>query len=151
MATWGELSLEAPQIAAVGRALLDRHRLAYLATVRADGAPRVHPVSPFIVDGRLLVATPRSSPKARDQLRDGRVVIHMPPGENDDEFRVRCRARSIEDGADRARTIASGPGFVHDDDYIFEYDIDEAATAYWVDVGQPGTYPVRRSWKADST
>ncbi len=31
-------------------------------------------------------------------------------------------------------------------DRIFEYDIEAAATAYWVNVGQPGTYPVRRRW-----
>ncbi len=148
MAKWEDLLEAQPEIGAVGVALLEKHGMAYLATVRADGAPRVHPVCPFIVDGRLYVATPRTSPKARDQLRDPRVVLHLLPGENDDEFRIRGRARAITDDDARMAIRAAGPHFLKDDDYYFEYDIEEAATAYWEHVGQPGTYPVRRLWKA---
>ena len=147
MATWGQLLGVAPEIGRIGAALLEKHGLAYLATVRADGAPRVHPVCPFVIDGRLYVATPHTSPKARDQLRDPRIVLHLLPGENDDEFRIRGRARSVTDEAAREAIRAAGPHFLMADDFYFEYDIEEAATAYWEHVGQPGTYPVRRSWK----
>jgi hypothetical protein len=34
------------------------------------------------------------------------------------------------------------------EDCLFDYDIEEANTAYWVNVGQPGTYPQRRKWTA---
>src|SRR6202521_2653044 len=112
MATWGEFREAAPEIAAVGVRLLEQHHLAYLATVRADGAPRVHPVSPFIIDGRLYVATPPTSPKARDQLRDRRYVLHMLPGENDDEFRIRGRARSVTGDDERSIVRERGPHFV---------------------------------------
>ena len=111
MASWAELAEMAPEIAAVGQALLARHGLAYLATVRADGAPRVHPVCPFVIDGRLIVATPRTSPKAQDQLRDGRYVLHMPPGDDDAEFRIRGRARSMIAGAQRDEVFRDGPDF----------------------------------------
>jgi hypothetical protein len=147
MASWGEFAGAEPEMAAAGVALLDKHGLAYLATVRADGAPRVHPVCPFVIDGRLFVATPRTSPKAHDQLRDGRYVLHMLPGENDDEFRIRGRARAVTDEQERAVVRERGPQFLKADDYYFEYDIEEAATASWEHVGQPGTYPVRRSWR----
>jgi uncharacterized pyridoxamine 5'-phosphate oxidase family protein len=56
MVTWAELSAVAPEIAVIGRELLEQNAIAYLATVR-DGSPRVHPVAPFIIDGRLFVAT----------------------------------------------------------------------------------------------
>ena len=92
MASWSVFAAAAPEIAAVGAGLLEEHHLAYLATVRRDGAPRVHPVSPFIVDGRLFVATPPSSPKAADQQRDGRYAMHCLPGKDDAEFRIRGRA-----------------------------------------------------------
>ena len=151
MATWSDLLEAQPEIGAVGVALLEKHGMAYLATVRADGAPRVHPVCPFVIDGRLYVATPRTSPKARDQLRDPRIVLHLLPGENDDEFRIRGRARAVTDEEARAAIRAAGPHFLKDDDYYFEYDIEEAATAYWEHVGQPGTYPVRRSWRQSTT
>ena len=147
MATWADFTAAAPEIAAVGARLLEKHGLAYLATVRADGAPRVHPVCPFIIDGRIYVATPPSSPKARDQLRDGRYVLHMLPGKDDDEFRIRGRARSVASEPARSLLRERGPHFLKEDDYYFEYDIEEAASAYWVKVGQPGTYPVRSSWK----
>jgi predicted pyridoxine 5'-phosphate oxidase superfamily flavin-nucleotide-binding protein len=148
MPSWGEFANTEPEMAAIGSALLEKHGLAYLATVRADGAPRVHPVCPFIIDGRLFVATPRSSPKARDQLRDPRVALHLLPGENDDEFRIRGRARAVTDEDARAAVRAQGPHFLKVDDYYFEYDIEEAATAYWVNVGQPGTYPALRAWRS---
>lgn len=145
MATWAEFEAAAPEIAAVGRALLERHNLAYLATVRRDGSPRLHPVCPFILEGRLLVSTPPSSPKAGDQMRDGRYVIHMLPGENDDEFSVRGRAALITDVAFKERA-GEHAHYVRMEDCLFAYDIEEAHTAYWVNVGQPGTYPVRRRW-----
>jgi hypothetical protein len=151
MATWQDLLDAQPEIGAVGVALLDKHGLAYLGTVRADGAPRVHPVCPFVVDGRLYVATPRSSPKARDQLRDARYALHMLPGENDDEFRIRGRARVVTAAEEQATIRAQGPPFLKADDYYFEYDIAEAASAYWEHVGQPDTYPVRRLWRQSKT
>ena len=156
MATWSELVEAQPEIGAAGVALLEKHGLAYLATVRADGAPRVHPVCPFIADGRLFVATAATSPKRLDLLRDGRYVLHMLPGKNDDEFRIRGRASLVTDaslrsiavrGAREARQPDGNGIEVQDSEWLFEYDIEEAATAYWEHVGQPGTYPVRRSWR----
>ena len=148
MATWAEFDAAEPELAAAGGALLFPFKIVYLATVRADGAPRVHPVSPFIIEGRLIVATPPTSPKARDQIRDGRYVMHALPGDEDFEFRLRGRSRLVEAGPLRSAILRDGPRFVHAEDRIFEYDIEEAATAQWVNVGQPGTYPVRRSWRA---
>jgi uncharacterized pyridoxamine 5'-phosphate oxidase family protein len=147
MATWKEFATAEPDMASVGLALLERFHIAYLATVRADGSPRVHPVSPFIIDGRLFVATPQGSPKARDQIRDGRYVLHMLPGKDDAEFRIRGRAHSVVDSEERAMVLDRGPHYVKGDDHIFEYDIEEAATAHWEKVGEPGTYPVRRIWR----
>ena len=146
MASWGVFAAAASEIAAVGARLLEEHHLAYLATVRRDGAPRVHPVSPFIIDGRLVVATPASSPKAGDQRRDGRYAMHCLPGKDDAEFRIRGRVRLLPTGPDRDLLIERGPHYAHDEDCIFEYDIEEAASAYWVNCGQPGTYPVRSRW-----
>jgi hypothetical protein len=147
MATWAQFAAAAPELAALGLALLNKYQIAYLATVRKDGAPRVHPVSPFIIEGRLFVATKPSSPKAYDQLRDGRYVIHALPGENDDEFLIKGRSAAVTDSATRALIMAQGPHFVHADDYFFEYDIELAATTVWENVGKPGTRPIRRRWQ----
>jgi hypothetical protein len=147
MATWTEFAEAAPEISQVGLRLLTKHNLAYLATARRDGSPHVHPVAPIIVDGHLLVSTPPSSPKARDQLRDGRYVLHMLPGDEDDEFWVRGRSVLLTDARLRAQAEAARH-WVRPEDCLFEYDIEEAMSAYWENVGQPGTYPVRRWWRA---
>ncbi len=147
MATWAEFASAAPDIAELGLKQFERFHIAYLATVRKDGSPRVHPVSPVIADGRLFVATPPTSPKRLDQIRDGRYVIHALPGKNDAEFLIRGRAQRVTDNNTRA-SVSDGAGHtIHDHDWIFEYDIQEAMMAYWENAGQPDTRPVREFWR----
>jgi hypothetical protein len=68
--------------------------VAYLAAVRPDGAPRLHPFCPIIAGGRLFAAIPHSSPKGHDLLRDPRCVIHAMPG-RDDELCIRATATEV--------------------------------------------------------
>ena len=157
MADWSEFAAAAPEIAALGSDLRAKFRLAFLATVRKDGSPRLHPVCPFILRGRLFIATNPKSPKRHDLRRDGRYVLHMLPGENDAEFQVRGQARPVEDEETKAMVLAEGPeaGVQPDgallnlkpDELLFEYDIEEAMMAYWENVGQPDTRPVRKFWR----
>ncbi|MCH8009070.1 MAG: pyridoxamine 5'-phosphate oxidase family protein [Chloroflexi bacterium] len=147
MATWAEFTAAAPAIAELGLTQFEKFHIAYLATVRKDGSPRVHPVSSIIADGRLFIATNPQSPKRHDLTRDGRFVLHMLPGENDAEFLIRGRARRVTDGDTRAAVTNAAGHTVHDVDWIFEYDIQEAMMAYWENVGQPDTRPVREFWR----
>ncbi|MGH2405330.1 MAG: pyridoxamine 5'-phosphate oxidase family protein, partial [bacterium] len=50
--------------------------MAYLATLRGDGAPRVHPVTPIVGEGRLFLFMEPTSPKGHDLRRDGRYALH---------------------------------------------------------------------------
>ncbi len=99
MASWSDFAAADPTLAAGIRALLQQYGpgMGYLATVRADGAPRVHPISPVITDEGLycfIVA----SPKRRDLERDGRYALHsFPPEENDDEAYLTGRAHRVHD------------------------------------------------------
>ncbi len=147
MPTWAEFAAAAPAIAALGLKQFEKFHIAYLATVRKDGSPRVHPVSPIIADGRLFVATPPTSPKRLDLMRDGRYVIHALPGNDDAEFLIRGRAGRATDDDTRAAVSEAAGHTIHDDDWIFEYDIQEAMMAYWENVGQPDTRPVREFWR----
>ena len=128
MATWAEFAEAAPEMAALGLKQLDKFPIAYLATVRKDGAPRVHPVSPIIAQGRLFVATAPASPKRLDLRRDGRYAMHLLPGKNDEEFSITGRARLVTDDATRAAAVAAAGHTVRDIDWIFEYDIERALT-----------------------
>ncbi len=148
MATWAEFAEAAPEMAALGLKQLEKFNIAYLATVRKDGAPRLHPVCPIIAQGRLFVATAPDSPKRLDLRRDGRYAMHLLPGKNDEEFYITGRGRLVTDDPTRAAVVAAAGHTIHDVDWIFEYDIERAMTAHWENVGQPGTYAVRQFWPA---
>ena len=95
MASWSEFAADAPRLADGIRPLMQQYGpgFGYLATVRADGGPRVHPVSPVITDDGLYCFV-IDSPKRRDLERDGRYALHsFPPEESDDEAYVAGRAR----------------------------------------------------------
>jgi hypothetical protein len=152
VACWGEFEDAAPDVAQYGLKLL-RRPIAYLATVRPDGGPRLHPFTPLIAEGRLLAAIPLRTPKGRDLLRDPRYMIHAMPGDSDGEFSLRGTARNAEE----LRAIAAGAaeatgagGLVESAQRhaIFEFDIERVDMAVWRNVGQPGTYAERKTWLA---
>ena len=74
-ATWGELEQAEPGLAAFGRERLEG-RVVFHATLRPDGAPRLHPVSPWFGAGFLVVAFRARSPKVDEVLRNGRYAMH---------------------------------------------------------------------------
>ena len=169
MVSWARFEEAAPAVAAVaerswpGVVALSRGEsppasvpcfsVAYLATVRADGSPRLHPFCPILAASRLWAAIPASSPKGRDLRRDGRCVIHAMPGPDDDELCIRARANEITSAETRELVLAvvsrSGVGGMIQSvghDPLFEFDIERVDVARWVNVGQPGTYAERSHW-----
>ncbi|HYN97203.1 MAG TPA: pyridoxamine 5'-phosphate oxidase family protein [Pilimelia sp.] len=131
MATWSDFAADAPRLAEAIRALLEQYGpgLGYLATVRADGGPRVHPVSPVISDEGLFCFV-IDSPKRRDLERDGRYALHsFPPEHSDDEAYVAGRARPVTDPA-RIHRLASNLRAAPQVDWrLFEFHIDVAMLA----------------------
>ncbi len=128
MATWGEFSKAAPELAADGRRLFYRTETgeAMLATVRRDLPPRLHPIYLAVLDDRL-VAFILASAKRRDLEEDGRYALHahVDPAAPS-EFSVRGRARLIDDDATRAG-IGDRWYFQVDESYeLFEFSIESA-------------------------
>ena len=74
MSSWLEFAKQDPELAAFGQARF-QPGVAYLATVRADGGPRVHPVTPIIGE-QLYLFMEATSPKGQDLQRDGRYALH---------------------------------------------------------------------------
>ena len=148
MATWAEFEAAAPHIAGAGRRLFSANEVAYLATVSADGHPRVHPFCPAIADGRLWAFIMAESPKRRDLDANGRFAIHAMPGLEDEEFFVAGHVRREPDVASRELALAAMPYADADERHLlYEFRPERALWTTWENFQQPGMRPVHRTWR----
>lgn len=128
MVSWSQFVTSAPELAAQVRALFEQYGqgLGYLATVRADGGPRVHPVAPVITDDGLYCFV-LPSPKRRDLERDGRYALHaFPPEDSNDEAYLTGVATPVTDRARVSRLAEASRAAPGRDWRIFELQIDVA-------------------------
>jgi hypothetical protein len=139
MATWSQLEESAPDLAAFGADRLSTG-VAYLSTIRADGRPRVHPVTPIIADGRLFVFMEPTSPKGRDLRERGWFALHNGVPDSmgtGGEFSCAGTAALVEDP--ELRSIAArGASYAPADRYVlFELSVIEARCGGYGDVPLP--------------
>jgi hypothetical protein len=73
---WHELVERQPRLAATAHARLVEPGVVLVATLRRDGSPRLSPIEPFVLDGDLMLSMLWQSFKARDLLRDPRLLVH---------------------------------------------------------------------------
>ena len=78
MTSWGELELEAPGFAARVQRAFSAGTNKVLATLRADGSPRVSGSELAFESGEVTLGMMPRSRKLDDVRRDGRVAIHSP-------------------------------------------------------------------------
>lgn len=153
-AHWKDLAGAEPAMAEAGERLLrpSGEGVAYVATVRKDGGPRVHPVMPVLAGGRLYVFVVRMSWKYRDLARDGRYALHAAPSpEGGEEFYVTGPARQVENASARSAVTAASGGRLglHDFEALFELGIERALHTKWQDWGTASAWPSYTKWAAD--
>jgi hypothetical protein len=78
MATWGEFENAEPEFAAKVKELFDAGRHKTIATVRADGSPRISGIECVIGDGQLTMGSMGNARKGADLKRDPRFALHGP-------------------------------------------------------------------------
>jgi hypothetical protein len=156
MISWREFNQREPNLAAQGQSLLYQHGvgLAFLATVRPDGRPRVHPMCPLVSDqGMFAFIVP--SPKQGDLKRSGAYALHsFPCPNNEDAFYVTGRALFVSDAERRdalakqfvAERAAIGVESPSADDALFEFDIESCLLTRTTGHGDPS--PDHRIWHA---
>ena len=76
--SWQRLQREAPDFAQRVRDRFDAGTNKTLATLRADGSPRISGTELSFADGRITLGMMPHSRKLADVLRDPRVAIHCP-------------------------------------------------------------------------
>jgi hypothetical protein len=156
VSSWAELLSDRPDLAKPGRALLYQHGvgLAFLATVRSDGGPRLHPMCPLLTDCEMF-AFVIPSPKQRDLMRDGRYAVHsFPRPDNEDAFFVTGTARLVDEQATRStlarqfveeRSAFSAPEPV-EEDLLFSFSIETCLLTVTTGHGDPR--PRHTIWRA---
>jgi hypothetical protein len=156
MATWAEFARQRPDLAAGGRALLYQHGvgLAFLATIRQDTGPRLHPMCPLLTDDAMF-AFIIPSPKQQDLRRDGRFAMHsFPCPDNEDAFYVTGHVKAVRDNAlrddlgmqfvdERSQFGVALPAVA---DALFEFEIERCLLTKTTGHGDPN--PQHVVWRA---
>jgi hypothetical protein len=144
MPSWGEFASSHAALAAFGAGCLARAP-AYIATVRPDGRPRVHPVAPVVTAHTLFLFMEPTSPKGRDLLAGSGFALHSGVPDNagtGGEFHVHGTARLIDDSTLRADASHAAAFDVADRWVLFELLVMRAVCNGYGDV----ELPEPRSW-----
>ena len=149
MEDWDAFARGESDMAERGRALLHPRGdgEALLATVAANGTPRIHPLNVGIRNGRLLVFIQSHSAKARDLEGNPHYALHAhvdPAAPH--EFMVRGQARLVTDAATRQAVAADWYFTVADSYPLYELLIEHAVLG---ERGSADEWPPRyRSWRS---
>ena len=117
MITWSQFTDEAPETEAVLRRRIEATGLALLATLRADGAPRISPLEPLLADDRLWLGMMPGSTKVADLQRDPRLCLHTATADKDvadGDAKVFGRAVAADDASRGAYATAFEAATGHD-------------------------------------
>ncbi len=156
MTTWAEFANGDPELAAFGVERMRceigpgrfEGRIAYQATLRLDGSPRVHPVSPWIAAGLLCVSFRATSPKVNEVARDARYALHSSqPWEDHGGDHGEFMARGwLEQISSSHPAVVARPGNTAYDLVHYTCSIEEAVATEYTDQ----ELPVYRRWKSSS-
>lgn len=150
MARWCEVEREAPELSEVVQRVFDAHKHKTMATLRADGAPRISGTEVQFHDGDVWLGSMGGARKAQDLLRDPRVALHsatVDPEMLEGDAKIGGRAVEVTDRGAIGRFL----GEEHDDlpdvdgSHFFRVDVTECSL---VRIGDPADHLVVESWRA---
>lgn len=151
MASWGSFEEQQPELAARVRALFDSARHKTIATLRADGSPRISGIETEFADGELRFGSMTGSRKGADLARDPRFALHGPSvdpieGQESDwpgEAKISGRAVRVEPDAGAAAGDGDsgdgdpGDAYVADIGEVVLTKLDPAATKLVIELWTP--------------
>ena len=140
--SWADFERAEPEFAARVRAVFDAHRHKTIATLRADGSPRISGIEIEFVDGELTFGSMTGARKGADLRRDPRFALHGasddPPEDNptawggDVKVAGRARLAGSLDGE------ADGDAFVAELGEVVRTGLNEAGTLLVIEFWRPG-------------
>jgi hypothetical protein len=139
---WKEFEEAEPDLAAKVRLLFDAGRHKTIATLRADGSPRISGIECEFADGELRFGSMTGARKGADLRRDPRFALHGPTfhpvegkeGEWPGEAKIAGRAVPVADDGDDE---PDGEMFVADISEVVVTGLNAEATRLVVDSWTP--------------
>jgi Pyridoxamine 5'-phosphate oxidase len=121
VASWQDVEQAEPQLALRVRELFDGHRHKTIATVRADGSPRISGIEAVFEEGELVFGPMPNARKGADLRRDPRFALHSATVDPIEGAAAQWPGEAKISG----RAIAAAPGTEGQDSDRFHADIAE--------------------------
>ncbi|HEY2724012.1 MAG TPA: pyridoxamine 5'-phosphate oxidase family protein [Pseudonocardiaceae bacterium] len=152
MATWRDVVDTEPDFAKRVQRIMDAYRHKTLATLRADGAPRISGIEASFIDGELWFGSMPGARKGRDLLRDPRFALHsgsIAPARGDEsqwpgDAKISGRAVPLIDPDQVAAILRAIEGPADQPADLFRADIAEVVITR---VGDPPDHLVIELWR----
>lgn len=149
MASWGEVERQHPDFCARVRGYLDARVHKTLATLRADGSPRISGTEAWIADGNLWFGSMWKARKALDLRRDPRFSLHggsVDPPDWMGDAKVSGRTVEILDPIE-VRAVLDAKGEAPDGPaHLFRADLTDVVLTR---LGDPADHLVIEFWTAE--
>jgi Pyridoxamine 5''-phosphate oxidase. len=146
MVAWRDVEQAEPEFARRVRALFDARKHKTIATVRADGSPRISGIEASFEDGELVFGSMPNARKGADLRRDPRFALHSPTVDPDDDSPARWPGEAKISGRAILREstpAAEGDQFRADITEVVHTHLNEQATMLVVEWWTPTHGPRR--------
>lgn len=147
MTSWNDVVAAAPELGAAAASRFAAHLHHVLATLRADGSPRVSGTEVRVFEGEMYLGSMPNSRKGADLHRDPRLAVHAAPIDvelTDGDAKVSGRARlAPSDEAERFLRSLGNPDVL--DGEVFAIDVEEVVLTQ-----VRGEELVVTSWRPDT-
>jgi hypothetical protein len=138
MTSWHEVEADAPEFARRVRDRFDAGTNKTVATLRADGSPRISGLELQFENGEVTFGMMDGSRKLADVRRDPRIAVHCPtlePPDNNADWLGEAKLAGVAVPAGRVEDVPDGSAFL--------IDITEVVLTY---LGTPADHLVIESW-----
>ncbi|WP_214407967.1 pyridoxamine 5'-phosphate oxidase family protein [Pseudonocardia lacus] len=139
MATWKDVEDAEPEFAERVRKIFDAGENKIIATIRADGSPRVSGIEAQFRDGELTFGSMPNARKGADLRRDPRFALHAPSPDPPADRTTWAGDAKLSGRAVRVGPLTEGP-----DGELFRADIDEVVVTR---LNDSATMLVIESWR----
>ena len=152
MATWHEVVSSEPEFADRVQAIMDAYRHKTIATLRADGSPRISGIEASFVGGQLWFGSMPDARKGHDLRRDPRFALHsasVDPPKGDEsrwagDAKLSGNAVLITDPGEFAAALQALDAPPDQSSDLFRADIREVVLTR---VGDPPDHLVIELWR----